>query len=330
VVLDFEASLSILTPMLKHIGVIGVGGVGGYFGGKLCQALTQPGNVRIYFVARGEHLRAIQHHGLRLKSEKEDVVCQPTLATDNFAELPALDLCLLCVKEFDLSAACRKLKPALTSRTIILPLLNGVDIYERVRAEISEGIVLPACVYVGTHMESPGVVQQKGGACKILFGSDPQFPEAKLEDLKSLLSSAGIKFEHSTAIQTEIWSKFIFICSYGLVSAASGKCLGEILNDEQSSAEVRGVISEALQVAEKLEVPLPADIAASAYMKARGFPYEARTSFQRDFEKPEKPDERDLFAGSLLGLAERTKVDARVTRRLSALLEKKKPAQRRA
>ena len=150
-----------------------MGGVGGYFGGKLCR--LQSSGISISFVARGEHLRAMQESGLLLSSEDDgDLVCKPALATDDFGRLPRLDLCLICVKEFDLSSILSRLEPITCDDTIFLPLLNGVDVYSRIRAVIKKGIVLPACVYVGTHIERPGKVSQKGGACKILFGPDPK------------------------------------------------------------------------------------------------------------------------------------------------------------
>src|SRR5579871_283020 len=130
---------------IHNIGVVGVGGVGGYFGGKLCQLQTQDKELRVSFVARGEHLRAIQESGLLLASEHDGaLICRPFLATDDFRELPALDLCLICVKEFDLREALSRLNGVLTDTSIVLPLLNGVDVYSRIREVIPTGMVLPA------------------------------------------------------------------------------------------------------------------------------------------------------------------------------------------
>ena len=111
---------------INHIGIIGVGGVGGYFGGKLCRLQQDDGGASVSFVARGEHLRAIQESGLLLTSEGDgELVCRPSLATDDFRRLPPLDLCLICVKEPDLPAALAGLAPCLRDETILLPLLNG-------------------------------------------------------------------------------------------------------------------------------------------------------------------------------------------------------------
>jgi len=80
--------------------------------------------------------------------------------------MPELDLCIVCVKGFDLERLLLRLKDRIRENTIIIPLLNGADVYSRIRSVIDKGIVLPACVYVGTHIESPGVVAQKGVAIK--------------------------------------------------------------------------------------------------------------------------------------------------------------------
>jgi 2-dehydropantoate 2-reductase len=313
---------------VKSIGIIGVGGVGGYFGGKLCSLHKHEGRFSISFVARGEHLRAIQESGLLLSSENEgDFVCRPSLATDDFRRLPRLDLCLICVKEFDLPAVLLHLEPMTGDETIVLPLLNGVDVYSRVRTVIKRGIVLPACVYVGTHIERPGKVFQKGGACKILFGPDPQRPDFVAHEVIKLFDQAGIKSEWTLNIQAEIWKKFIFICAYGLVSAASGKTLGEILEDELLKSDAQRIMMEAIALAKGSGVSLPVDIVESSMLKARSFPFAAKTSFQRDFERMDKNDERDLFAGAMMRMADKMHIEIPRTRELSAVVAKRKPVQ---
>jgi 2-dehydropantoate 2-reductase len=312
---------------IKNIGVIGVGGVGGYFGGKLCRLQSSGNGINVSFVARGDHLRAIRKSGLLLSSEDEgDIVCHPDLATDDFESLPKLDLCLICVKAFDLADVLSRLNPIVSNETVLLPLLNGVDIYSRVRVVIKNGIVLPACVYVGTHVGRPGKVIQQGGACKILFGPDPMRPNFVPDDFNKLFEQARIKSQWTPDIQTEIWKKFIFICPFGLVSAAYDKTLGEILEDDRLRGEAQAVMMEAVCLAHGSGVSLPDDIVETSLVKARGFPHEAKTSFQRDYELLDKNDERDLFAGAIIRLAEELSIDVPRTRAVSTILERKKPA----
>jgi 2-dehydropantoate 2-reductase len=311
---------------IKSVGVIGVGGVGGYFGGKLCQLLKDHSDLKVSFVARGEHLRAIRESGLLLSSDSDgELVCRPSVATDDFRQLPSIDVCLICVKQFDLPSVLARLAPIVQERTVIMPLLNGVDVYSRIRTVLHHGIVLPACVYVGTHIESPGKVVQRGGACRILFGPDPQRPDAEPAEVLKLFDQARIKAQWTQSIETEIWSKFIFICAYGLVSAAQGKALGEIVEDTSLRDQVRRIMTEAASLAMRSGVNLPESIVEESLAKARTFPHGARTSFQRDFENPAARDERDLFAGAMIRMAKQLGVEVPETREVASVLEKRKP-----
>ena len=69
--------------------VVGIGGVGGYFGGLLAryhgestETKDSGGTVTTTFVARGAHLEAIQKHGLLLNTaEQSGLICRPDRAT---------------------------------------------------------------------------------------------------------------------------------------------------------------------------------------------------------------------------------------------------------
>ncbi|HEX7862992.1 MAG TPA: 2-dehydropantoate 2-reductase [Verrucomicrobiae bacterium] len=309
---------------MRNLAVIGVGGVGGFFGGKLCQLI--PEGLRVAFIARGEHLRAIRDHGLLLSTESEgDLVYRPTLATDRVEDIQNADLILLCVKEFDLRSALLRLKPIVRPATIILPLLNGMDVYERVRTIIANAVVLPACVYVGTHIERPGKITQRGGACKILFGPDPARPDFDPAPLLDLFTRANIKHEWTTRVQQEIWTKFIFICAYGTVTAAHDKSVGEVFASDELRAEVRALMDEIVTLALAQKIELPPDVIDTSLAKAKAFPFETKTSFQRDFERLDKPDERNLFAGAVIQRAAEKNNPTPATARLFGILNTLKP-----
>jgi len=282
-----------------NIAVIGIGGVGGFFGGKLTQLLKSDGDLNVHFIARGRHLDEIRRNGLLLDSDEGEFICRPTSATDDISALPELDLCLVCVKSYDLERAMVSLKEKVNDKTMILPLLNGVDIYERIRSVITNGVVFPSAVYIGTYLERPGKVIQRGGACKILFGKDPSNDYLN-PALLNVFDSAGIKYEFSGTPYTAIWSKFIFIAPFGLVCARYNKTIGEILKSDELSGLIKDIMQEIVKIAEKRGVELPDDIIKNTYLSARNFPFETKTSFQRDVENPDKPDERDLFGGSII------------------------------
>ena len=89
--------------------VIGIGGIGGYYGGKLAVKYAGAGEHQIIFIARGEHLKAIQRLGLRLMTVEGDITATPTLATDNPRDAGLFDLVLFCVESYGLEEAAQKI-----------------------------------------------------------------------------------------------------------------------------------------------------------------------------------------------------------------------------
>jgi 2-dehydropantoate 2-reductase len=282
----------------------GVGGVGGYLGSLLAKECNQKHD--IYFIARGSHKDAIRKHGLTLKKAggNEIINVYPKICTDIVTDLPVCDLIVVSVKSYDLANAVEEIKKIANEKTVVLPLLNGVDIYERIHEHLPFGIVLPSCVYVGTHIESPGVIFQKGGACKILIGKDPKSPDFYPDALFSILNDAHIEFNWEENVMVAIWSKFMFIAAYGLVGAAYNKTLGEILENSELSQKVKAIMAEIQSVSKKLNIPLDSNIVETSYTKATQFPYETKTSFHRDIELKGKINEGDLFGGTLIRYGE--------------------------
>jgi len=307
-----------------NVAVIGVGGVGGYFGGKLTQLLKSDSTLNVSFVARGDHLREIQRNGLILDSDRGEMICVPTMAAGRVSDLPAPDLCLVCVKSFDLENVLYMLKGKISDRTILLPLLNGVDIYERIRRVIKNGIILPSCVYVGTHIEKAGRVTQRGGSCTIHFGKDPvdDYMDYKIFDL---FEKAGIKYSWMRDPYTEIWSKYIFIASFGLVTAAYDKTLGEVMESEDLSHHVKSVMKEIVNIAAAKSISFSGSVIEDAFMKGGKFPFDTKTSFQRDFADKNKFDERDLFGGTLIRMGHESGIETPVAEFIYDILQREKP-----
>ncbi len=311
--------------MKLSIGIIGVGGVGGYYGSKLCRLISKQ-EAEVYFIARGQHLDAIRQNGLSINTAAEgDWISHPTLATDSFGDLPVLDVCLVCVKSYDLQNAAQQLRQCTSSTSAIIPLLNGIDIYERMRSELRIGLILPACTYIGVHISAPGKICQRGGDCQILFGRDPQSPDIKPDSLFELFERCGVKYAWCDDISPVLWRKYIFIAGFGMVMASFDKTMGQVMETPRLSQYVQALMEEIAALARGKGVYLPVDIIAATYQHGRDFAYESKTSFQRDFENAEKPDERALFGDIILRMGKELGIDTPVTRELRDLLEQRKP-----
>jgi 2-dehydropantoate 2-reductase len=300
---------------LKNIWIYGVGGVGGYFGGKIAYRIGQkPGDPRrVFFIARGDHLCRIQQDGLMLNTSEGTFLCKPEIATDTLDGLPTPDLCLLCVKGYDLTAVVTSLVEKVREDTILLPLLNGIDIYERVRSVLKKGILLPACAYVGTHMEQPGTVTQGGAAGIILCGKDPECPDFDPQPVIDFFQEMQINFSWVPDPYPALWEKFIFIAGFGLVTAYSGRTLGAVAADPDLREMVKQIMSEIVSIGERRGVKLSKEIVATALGKAGNFPFEIKTSYQRDIEAKGSRNEGDLLGGTIMRMGRETGIPTPVT-----------------
>ena len=200
--------------MIRNIMIYGVGGVGGYFGGRLASFYEKSAEIKVSFAARGEHLDQIMKNGLLLKTGNTVSVCRPFSAGDDIKKLPRPDIVLLCVKEYDLEAAVRDIAIVSGKETGLIPLLNGVDIVRRIRRFYNEGILLPGCAYVGTHIERPGIVAQSGSAGRIYIGNERGRSFEQKETVE-LFTRAGIDCRWYDDPYPAIWGKYLFVASYG-------------------------------------------------------------------------------------------------------------------
>ena len=304
-------------PDIKRVCIYGTGGVGGYFGGKIAEVFNnnpQFKGYEIYFIARGEHLRAIKQNGLAVKTPDRTISGRPTLATNDISEIPSPDLILLCVKGYDLNQAVTAIKTIPNENTVIIPLLNGVDIVERIRSILDTVIVLPACLYLGTHIESPGVINQSGGNGIIILGPDRKKPEYNGDSVKNFFQKTGIKYEWYDDPLPKIWEKYLFIAAFGMVTALAREPLGTVMKKDEYRNMVRGILEEIYAISRKKGINLPADIIEKSMNKTYNFPAEARTSYQRDLESGSRFNEGDLYGGTIIREGEALGIPTPVTK----------------
>ena len=294
----------------------GIGGVGGFYGALLTKHVNETGSGKTYFIVRGKHKDAILKNGLLLKKDggKEEILVRPYSCSDTVDDLPVFDVVVVSVKGYDLDSATRELTKITDKNSIILPLLNGADIYERIRRNVSDGVVLPSCLYISAHIESPGVIFQTGGSGQIAIGKDPQYPKLYPENLMNLFRNAGITITFFEDINTEIWTKYIFIASFALVTATYNKTLGEIVGNEKLGTLAKDIMREVESIAKALKINLPDDIVEKTFSKAGQFPFETKTSFQRDVELKGRQSEWDLLGGTVIRYAEKLDIPVPATR----------------
>jgi 2-dehydropantoate 2-reductase len=308
----------------KHIVVVGLGGVGGYFGFKINQANEVSEKYTVSFVARGETYEKVKENGLTLLSpEHSNPQTHPNAIVQNIGDIKNPDLVLICVKEYDLENVCKQLLPVINKDTILLPMMNGADIYDRIRAIIPDHTVLPTCVYVASHIKERGTVEHKGNAGKIIVGRDPEHFSTPVEWVTDLLNESKIEFDFKDNSLTAVWTKFIFIASFGLVTAKHNSSMGAVCTDEHQKKEATGIMNEIQLIAAKKGIDLQEDIIRATFEKASTFPFETPTSLQLDINSGKKENELELFAGAVLKYGAEVGVETPFTQKIYTEIKEK-------
>jgi 2-dehydropantoate 2-reductase len=226
-----------------RIGVVGAGGVGGFFGARLARA-----GADVAFLARGPHLDAIREHGLRVRSPEGDLVVHAE-ATSDAGEIGACDAVLFCVKSYDAESAIPELRPLVGEGTAIVPLLNGIDHVDLLAEAVGCEHVLGGMAAVFAERTEPGVVVHHGGPDTITFGELDGARTARAERLLELCRGAGIAEDLSADILSVMWRKLAFICAQAGLTAVTRLPLGELRDTPAAFALYRRVLEEVLSVA---------------------------------------------------------------------------------
>jgi len=282
--------------------VIGTGGVGGYFGGKLAHA----GN-EVWFLARGAHLAAMRAQGLHVHSTDGEFTLPAGTMTADPRDAGPVDVVLFCVKSYDTETAARQLSPLLQPATIIISLQNGVDNEEKIRAVTTSGIVFGGVAYIYSTITAPGEITETGGPKKIIFGPQAATPAAadrRAREILDTMTGAGIRAELSSDINTALWKKFIFITGAGGITALTRLTLGEILAVEETRALLADAMRETEAVARAEKARIEAGFIDGVFTTLRNFDNNTRSSLYYDLTH-EKPMEVEALSGTVVRLGAR-------------------------
>jgi len=276
------------------IVIVGIGGVGGYFGGLLAQKYANSQEVEIVFVARGEHLNVIQKTGLKVLKGTEHFLAKPYLATDNYSEIGEADYIIICTKSYDLRQTIEKMRPLIGDRTIILPLLNGVSASDEILEILPNANVIKGCAFIISRLKSPGLIENSGNIAKISFGLDGPLTEEVLR-LNDLCKNAGIEVNCSDMISVAVWEKFIFISPTATATSYYDKTIGAVLANH--SDEVILLINEIKNLALVKGISISDDISEKTFATMKSMKYDATSSMHSDYIANKSETELESLTG---------------------------------
>ncbi len=278
----------------KSIMVMGAGGVGGYFGGKL----IQNSNRGISLVARGEHLKAIKKQGLKVESIDGDFVLECP-ASENPVDLPRPDLILFTVKSYDTDNAIEQVKSVMTEETQILPLQNGIENIPKLVEAFGDDRVMYGLCRIGIRISEPGKLSHTNPGSVILGERDGRRSE-RIETIKGIYDGADVKCEISNNIRREIWKKFSWNSIFNMVTAAENQTTDQLYENGQPKPRLRKLANEILKVAKAEGVNLQKEDLEKMVVKTQNIG--AFITSTLNDRRVGKKMEFDAFTGAILRL----------------------------
>ncbi len=263
--------------------MMGSGGVGGYFGGRLAAS-----SHHVTFIARGAHLDAMKAEGLRIESDLGDVRIRPAEASADPASVGVVDCVVFAVKLWDTEAAGPAIAPLVGPETTVVSLQNGVECDDVLAGFIDRRRLIGGVANIAAAIARPGVIHHLGTMQRIMIGEFDGTTSPRLRALAEVLEGAGVVTEINDDIERAIWQKFVFLVGLSATTSLLRTTIGPVREDAESRALLLEVMAETVAVGRARGVALPADTADDRLAFADGLPFDMTSSMHHDLERGNK------------------------------------------
>jgi 2-dehydropantoate 2-reductase len=277
-----------------RFAVIGAGGVGGYFGGKLAH-----GGADVSFLVRGRTLQALRTRGLRVDSIGGNFALERVHVTDDPREIGAVDVVFVATKAWQVAEAVANIAPLLGAGTAVIPLENGMEAPDIIAAAAGREHTLGGLCGIVAFIVEPGHIRHAGVDPFIMFGELDGGTSARVERIRDACLAAGVDAQLSDDIGRSLWTKFLFITPMSGVGAVTRVPTGVWRTMPETRAMARAAVDEIIALAAARGVDLGPDAAERTFGRYDGLPHDATASMQRDVIEG-KPSELDAQLGAVV------------------------------
>ncbi len=297
-----------------RIAVVGIGGVGGFFGGKLAQAGED-----VLFIARGKTLEALRSHGLRVDSINGDFRVEHANATDDPSTAGIVDAVIIATKAWQVREAAEQIKPMVGPDTIVVPLENGMDAPDDLVQGLGREHVLGGLCALVSYIVEPGHIRHAAAEPLIMFGRLDRQPDARAERLRDAFVRVGVNASIPPDILHSMWTKFLFIAPLSAIGAVTRVPVGAWRSVPETRVMAEAALRELIAVARARGADLADEALATTMQRYDGLAADATSSMQRDIADG-KPSELEGQVGAVVRMALETGVSAPVNAFLYASL----------
>lgn len=289
-----------------HHGILGAGGVGGLIGAVLAKA-----GESVTLIVRPE---ALDQHPRNLSLESAFGKFSVPVSVSATADRP-LDVLWITVKAPQLKPALDRI-PEGARIGAVVPLLNGIDHVQVLRARFGHDGVVPATISVETERTAPGKIVHRSPFVRLNLAASGR---ERLETSVQEFSRFGFDCKFVDDEMTLLWSKLALLAPVALSTTAANSPIGGVVAEATRKAKLEACVREACAVGIASGAVLDANTVITAI---ESLPPMMRSSMQKDVDAG-RPAELDAIAGPILRGAEAHGLDATATRELVEAIGKR-------
>jgi 2-dehydropantoate 2-reductase len=297
-----------------RIAIVGSGGVGGYFGGRLAAA-----GVDVTFLARGAHLEALRTRGLRIDSPKGNVHLPRVKAESDPAAIGPADIVFFAVKLYDTESALALLPPLIGPDTVVIGFQNGVETVGTLTRAVGPSHTAGGVSYVSAVIAEPGVIRHTA-MDHLIFGEPDGSRSPRLEGLLEACRPAGFQATLSTDITVDVWTKFVRLSVFSGMTAVTRSPIGIIVNDPELLEMLKTAVREAMAVAHAKGVSVPHSIDQDVAQAYKVLPPQAKASMLEDLERGRRI-ELPWLSGAIVRIGREVGVETPTHKFINAVLK---------
>ncbi len=224
------------------IAFFGAGGLGSFYG-----AMLHRGGEEVWFIDRGEQLKALREKGLRVESKYGDFVLEKVNATDDTAAIGAANLVIACVKQYQTASILDALAPLVGEKTTLMLFQNGVEGHETLIEKFGAEKVIGGVPIISSNLVEPGFVRHVASG-EVVVGEFDGTESERVRNIAEVFQKAGVPTTISPNVREILWHKLLWNVGFTGLICLTGCDSQELLNEPETRKLIENAINEAINV----------------------------------------------------------------------------------
>ncbi|MBO5916871.1 MAG: putative 2-dehydropantoate 2-reductase [Bacteroidales bacterium] len=238
--------------MKRKYAIVGVGGIGGYYGGRLAQSGQE-----VHFLCRSDY-QHIKEHGLKVESVKGDFHLTQVNAYNDAKQMPPCDVILVCTKTLSNYQLKEILPPLVHQDSLVILVQNGLGM-EQTLAQALPGIkIAGATAFICSFKVGRGHIRHAE------YGelSLSPYHACVADSLKQValdLQQAGIPTQYVDDLNYLRWKKLVWNIPYNGLTVLMNASTDKLTFDADSRPLLQDLMREVIEAAAACGATIPFD-----------------------------------------------------------------------